>query len=168
MEIETEWIKQFEEAERVYELFYKDKVDSIKIFSLYVNSDCILEKIKQKKYNINNGEIQKDELLSIIKNHRNDENIKYRLLSLFSYNITLDPEDIKNYILTDAEDSYMSMHRHLEEIKFNDSIKMLKDLNSIFLFFYEIPRKLNKNNTKKIYLHSSSQKKTKRNRLKDN
>ena len=100
--------------------------------------------------------MNESEILSLINEHRNDENIKYKLLSLFSYNITLDPAEIIDYI-NNKENNYLSMHKRIENIMFNDTIKMFQDLNSIFLIFYEIPIKLNNNNnTKKVYIHPST------------
>ena len=51
-ELEVEWIDDFEEEEKIYEQFYPDTVKSIKIFSLYVNKDCILDKVKESTYEL--------------------------------------------------------------------------------------------------------------------
>jgi hypothetical protein len=156
MELETDWIDKFEQNEKNYNLFYKQSNEYIEIFSLYINSNCVLEKIKQKQYKLAEHKLNESEILSLINEHRNDENIKYKLLSLFSYNITLDPVEIIDYI-NNKENNYLSMHKRIENIMFNDTIKMFQDLNSIFLIFYEIPIKLNNNNnTKKVYIHPST------------
>tara|TARA_B110001450_G_C17542524_1_gene449219 strand:+ start:362 stop:868 length:507 start_codon:yes stop_codon:yes gene_type:complete len=168
MEIETDWIKDFEENENSYNVFYKSQVDKIKIFSIYINPQRVIEKIKQREFNLNTNVISKYEIARIIKEHKTDEKISYKLISLLSYNNTLNPEYIKECIYNDVNPDYLTIHKTLNDITFDNSIKMFQDLSSLFLIFYELPKTLNKNNTKKIYLHSTSHRKTKRNRLKEN
>ena len=168
MELETDWIRKFDENEQNYNIFYKSQVQKVKLFSIYVNPQCVIEKIKQQPINLNTNILSKHDIARLIKNQKNDENISYRLISLLSYNNTLEPENIKECINNQNDQDYLTIHKNLEDIKFENSIEMLQDLASLFFIFYETPRKLKNNNTKKIYLHSSSHRKTKRNRLKDN
>ena len=46
-ELDVDWIDNFEDEEKIYEKFYPDTVKSIKIFSLYVNKNCILDKVRK-------------------------------------------------------------------------------------------------------------------------
>jgi len=169
MEIETDWIKDFEENEDNYNIFYKSKVEKIKIYSVYINKQSVIEKIKQREFNLNTNIISKYELARIIKEHKNDEKLTYKLISLLSYNNTQNPEHIKECIYNqDDNQDYLIIHKNLNDIKFDNSIKMFQDLSCLILIFYELPEQVKNNNTKKIYLHSTSHKKTRRNRLKDN
>lgn len=168
MELETDWIRKFDESEQNYNIFYKSEVKKVKLYSVYVNPQCVIEKIKQNPINLNTNILTKQKLARLIKGQKNDENISYKLISLLSYNNTLEPENIKECICNQIDQDYLTIHKNLADIKFENSIEMLQDLSCIFFIFYELPRKLKKNNTKKIYLHSSSHRKTKRNRLKDN
>lgn len=168
MELETDWIKNFEESERNYNIFYKSEVKKVKLYSIYVNPQCVIEKIKQQPINLNTNILSKHELARLIKDQKNDENISYKLISLLSYNNTLEPENIKECIYKQIDQDFLTIHKNLTDIKFDNCIEMFQDLSCLFFIFYELPRKLKNNNTKKIYLHSSSHRKTKRNRLKDN
>ena len=58
-ELETGWINEFENKEKVYERFYQDKVTAIKVFSLYVNKNCVLDKVKEDKYTLQNDNLLK-------------------------------------------------------------------------------------------------------------
>lgn len=167
MELETDWIRNFDESEQNYNIFYKNQVQKVKLFSIYINPQCVIEKIKQQPINLNTNILTKHELATFIKMQKTDENISYKLISLLSYNNTLEPEHIKESIYNQIDQDYLTIHKNLTDIKFENSIEMLQDLTSLFFIFYESPRKI-KNNTKKIYLHPSSHRKTKRNRLKDN
>lgn len=170
-ELEVDWINKFEDEEKVYEKFYPDKVNSIKIFSLYVNKDCILDKVKETDYDLLNENIlKKIELVRLIKERKKDDGVNYKLISLIKYNVDLKPEEIKGYVLNKKEYKFIDSLRELRDINFYDTIGMFEDLNSIFLVYYEFNEKLKQNKTKKIYFnHSnhSSHRKTKRKQLKE-
>ena len=170
-EFDVDWIDNFEEEEKIYEKFYPDKVKSIKIFSMYVNKDCILDKVKESTYELQNENIlRKIELVKIIKEKKNDDGVKYKLISLIKHNVDLKPEDIKNYILNKKDYLFVDALRELRDINFYDTIGMFEDLNSIFLIYYEFNEKLKHNKTKRIYFNHgnhSSHRKTKRKRLKE-
>ena len=170
-ELDVDWIHDFEEEEKVYEKFYPDKVKSIKIFSMYVNKDCILDKVKESTYELQNENIlRKIELVKIIKEKKNDDGVKYKLISLIKHNVDLKPEEIKNYILNKKDYLFVDALRELRDINFYDTIGIFEDLNSIFLIYYEFNEKLKHNKTKRIYFNHgnhSSHRKTKRKRLKE-
>lgn len=170
-ELEVDWINKFEDEEKVYEKFYPDKVNSIKIFSLYVNKDCILDKVKETDYDLLNENIlKKIELVRLIKERKKDDGVNYKLISLIKHNVDLKPEEIKGYVLNKKEYKFIDNLRELRDINFYDTIGMFEDLNSIFLVYYEFNEKLKQNKTKKIYFnHSnhSSHRKTKRKQLKE-
>ena len=170
-ELEVDWINKFEDEEKVYEKFYPDKVESIKIFSLYVNKECILDKVKETNYDlVNENILRKIELIRLIKERKQDDGVKYKLISLIKHNVDLKPEEIKGYVLNNKEYKFIDNLRELRDINFYDTIGMFEDLNSIFLVYYEFNEKLKQNKTKKIYFnHSnhSSHRKTKRKQLKE-
>ena len=67
-ELDDNWIKEFENQEKVYDQFYPNKVDKIKIYSLYVNKECVLDKVKEINYNLDIPNVLKKlDLLRIIK-----------------------------------------------------------------------------------------------------
>lgn len=170
-ELDVDWIDNFEEEEKIYEKFYPDKVKSIKIFSMYVNKDCILDKVKESTYELQNENIlRKIELVRIIKEKKNDDGVKYKLISLIKHNVDLKPEEIKNYILNKKDYLFVDALRELRDINFYDTIGMFEDLNSIFLIYYEFNEKLKQNKTKKIYFNHrnhTGHRKTKRKQLKE-
>ena len=170
-ELEVDWIDEFEEQEHIYEKFYPDKVKSIKIFCLYVNKDCVLDKVKESGYELQNDNIlRKLELVKIIREKKLDDGVKYKLISLIKHNVDLKPEEIKGYIMNKKDYLFIDKLRELRDINFYDTIGMFEDLNSIFLIYYEFNEKLKQNKTKKIVFNHnkhSGHRKTKRKRLKD-
>ena len=76
-EIDDSWIKEFKKREDLYNDFYKEEANSIKLFFLYVNTSNTLESIKSDSLILEeNGVVTKDQLVSLIKknhpaSHRN-------------------------------------------------------------------------------------------------
>ena len=84
----------------------------------------------------------------------------------------MEPDDVKNYLLTKDNHDYLSIIKNIDDILFEKSISMFHDLNDLILIFYEKSNEIVKrdpnNNTKKIYLRSfSSNKKTIKKRYKE-
>lgn len=172
--LDDEWINEFEKTDKLYEDFYKDDLYYINLRVIYVNRDNEIDKIKHESFLLTNKNyISQEEILGILKKNLTDNERKYSLLSILRYNIILEPDDIKHYLLNKDNPNYLSVIKNIDAISFEKSINMFHDLNDIILIFYEksneIIKKDNNNaNTKKIYLRSlSSNKKTIRKRYKD-
>jgi len=170
MELDNKWIEEYEKEEQPYKDFYREKTKTIEIYYFYLNKDNELEKIKQQQYLLSEyNKISREELVQEIKSNIIDNKIKYSLLSILKHNITLDPENLKSYLLNDIlSDScnFLTTISDITDIYFEDTISFLKQLNSLFIIFYESKEKRNKNMTKKIYISSKHHRKTKRKPLK--
>ena len=83
------------------------------------------------------------------------------------FNIDVEPNDILTFIEGDDSNSnsnsFTTSEKYLDDIKFQDTICMLQDLNSLFLVFYEDKHKKSQSTTKKI-MFNSSMRKTRRKR----
>ena len=49
MELSTDWISDFEIEDKDYKQFYKEKVDTVKVYFLYVNKKHSLFHVKKNK-----------------------------------------------------------------------------------------------------------------------
>jgi hypothetical protein len=166
--LDDEWISEFEKTDKLYQDFYKEDLYYINLSVIYVNRDNEIDKIKQETLLLSiKNVISHEEILGILKKNSIDNERRYSLLSILKYNIALEPDDVKNYLLDKNSRNYLSLIKNIDIITFEKSIAMFQDLNDIILIFYEKSNELvNKdkntnNNTKKIYLQtSSSNKKT--------
>jgi len=173
--LDTSWIDDYEDIEKKYEMFYKENIASINTILIYVNSKLEIEKISQrdldlKTYNV----ISKEEILELISANSHVGTIKYKLLSLLTYNINLTHNDLKKFLESDTEGADKSEFLHslttLQDIKLNPSIQLFQDINSLVVVYYEQSAKSHSgekhNTTKKIYIRtkdlSKKHKKTKR------
>jgi hypothetical protein len=138
-----------------------------------VNRANEIEKIKQESFlmSIPNF-ISREEILQILKNSSQDNERNYSLLSILRYNVTLEVDDIKNFLIYPNEDKkFLTIIKNIDTISFEKTINMFHDLNDLILIFYEKSHELKKinpnNSTKKIYIRSNTNKKTIKKRYKD-
>ena len=172
--LNDDWIINFEKTDKLYQDFYKDDLYYVNLKYLYINRSNEIEKIKEESFLMSRPNyISREEVLQILKKSINDDNRRYSLLSIQKYNITLDADDIKNFVLYPNEDrNYLKVIKNIDAITFEKTISMLHDLNDLILIFYEKSNELKKVNpnssTKKVYIGSlSSNKKTIKKQYKD-
>jgi hypothetical protein len=172
-ELNDDWIQTFEKTDKLYQDFYKDDLYFINLKFVYVNRNNEIDKIKQESFLMSTPNyISREEILQILKRSINDNSRNYSPLSILRYNITLDADDVKNFLLYPNEErNFLTVIRNIDAVSFEKTITMLQDLNDLILIFYEKSQELKKRNpnscTKKIYLRSNTNKKTIRKQYKD-
>jgi len=186
-ELDNEWINEFKKNEELYNDFYKEKVEQIKLFFLYTSSTNVLETIKKDSIVLDkDGILRKDIIISLIKNHQRYNSIKYRLLSLVRFNIDIEPDEINKFVYNDDAiendpSRFITSEKYLNDIKYSNTISIFQDLNSLYFIFYEEKTKVNinlnihptinptNNNTRKVsmttFKNTKKYKKTRRVRL---
>ena len=178
MDLETlddEWIKNFDKIDKVYEDFYKDDLYYVNLRVIYVNINNEIDKITNESLLFNNPNyVLQEELIGILKRLSIINDRRYSLLSILKYNITLNPEEVENYLKNRENKEYLTIIKNIDTIKFEKTINMFHDLNDLIFVFYEkdgekIIKKSSQGSTRRIKLGSlSSNKKTIRKRYKDN
>ena len=158
-ELNDDWINNFEKTDKLYQDFYKDDLYYINLKFVYVNRCNEIEKIKMETFLMSSpNKISREEILQILKKSSIDENRRYSLLSMLKYNITIEPDDIKNFLVYPEERNFLITIKNIDTIIFDKTISMLQDLNDLILIFYEKSNELktkNHNNcTKKIFIYS--------------
>ena len=164
--LNDEWINNFENTDKLYQDFYKDNLYYVNLKFIYINRENEIEKIKQESFLMSKPNyISREEILQILKESSIDTDKRYSLLSILKYNITLDADDIKNYLLLKNEErNFLNIIKNIDAISFDKTISMFQDLNDLILVFYEKSNEIKKidpnNITKRIYLRSNTNKKT--------
>lgn len=149
-DLDISWLEEFEKIDNEYNLYYSEDLSFIKIHFIYVNNNNEIEKISEKKIFLkNDGCLQKEELLSIIKNNSFLNDVKYSLLSILKYNINLEPINLKTFLKNNNPNigsNFLTSIKHLDTIKFDKSITLFHDINELLIIFHK--RRVN-NHTKK-------------------
>ena len=150
-DIDETWINEFKKNEEVYNDFYKDKVEQIKLFYLYVSSSNIVEFIKKDSILLDADSIlKKNKIITLILQNKFYNNIKYKLLSLIRFNINIEPEEINDFIYKENTQHYLKFitsEKYLNDIKYSDTIHIFQDLNCLYFIFYEEKQTKLKNDT---------------------
>lgn len=152
LNLDTTIIDEFEKDDELYNDFYKDKIEQINLYILYVDNNNDLFHIKKDTATLNNGKLEKDDLKNLIRQYIKYQNKKYRLISLLKWNITIEPEEISDYLRNEKKFDFIKSIRNINSVEFEDSINLFHNLNSLYLVFHE-RWKLLENKTKKVYLN---------------
>lgn len=180
--VDSSWIEEFENLDKEYKDYYTEDIAVIKIHCIYVNNQHEIERVLENKLILKNpGIISKEEILGLIKHNMMCNEVKYSLLHILKFNINLEPIHLKTFIrskepLLNIGNHFIQSIKNIDEIKLDKSISMFNDLNDLLIIFHDKSKLTNSSNisyhnkvkTKRIYLNSSSFKKTKRNLFKDN
>jgi hypothetical protein len=105
--------------------------------------------------------LKQERIIDLIKEYQWRDEVKYKLDSLFRYNIDLNPEEISDFVHEPGErDRFLSAEKYLNNIHYNSSIHMLQHLNALYVLFIEEHTHLSVklNQTKRIKMTIKHQK----------
>ncbi len=161
--LDDTWITEIENEEKDYNNFYKEENTFIETVFIYINSENKIYYIKKDNIFLQNKSLDKEELIFLIKKNQKYNNNKHKLISILQYNIDLAPQDLNLYLKNSDNFNFLSIKTDLSELKWDDTINLFKDLNTLYIIYYENQKKKN-NNTKKVYINRSKRKKSRRKR----
>jgi hypothetical protein len=142
-----------------YKMFYKEDISVIKLAVIYVNKENQILKIKEELLPLSSKNcLLREDLLRIIKDNAILNNIKYSILSLLVYNITLDPENLFYFLKSNENKNYLRSIHNIDTIRFEPSMNIFNDINQLILILNETHIKNNNtshNVTKKIYINAN-------------
>ena len=110
--LDEEWINEFEKTDKLFQDFYLDDIYYTDIHFVYINTSNDIEKIKEEHFLLSTPNyISREEIIGLLKRNTIVNNKKYSILSILKCNITLKPEEIKNFLkssnLTDYLDNLL-------------------------------------------------------------
>ena len=151
-ELDITWINDIEDIEKDNDIFYKEKINEITLIFLYINNNEV-ENTKKDYFDLKTpGVLSKENLIELINKNKINNSIKYSLSSLLKFNINIEPENIKNFVIDNDIKNYNTLFfskiKNIDDIKWNDSISMFENLNTLY-FVYTI-KKSNNSSTKKV------------------
>jgi len=131
---------------------------------MYINKDNEIEKICEESFLLSKPNfILREEIIGILKKILCDNERNYTLFSILKYNITLAPENIRDYLFNshNENENYLTIIKNIDTIFFEKTISAFQDLNNIFFIFCEKQnyKKDKKSKTKKVYINDNQRKK---------
>ena len=70
MDLDTDWIEEYEKMEGEYNDFYKEQLESVNLFLVYVNRENEVFHIKNENILLEDGVLKKENLIYLIREHR--------------------------------------------------------------------------------------------------
>ena len=160
-ELDDSWINELENIEKDNDIFYKEPTNFITVCFLYIHNND-LKKIKKNIIDLESpGKLDKETLIHIINENKVCNNTKYSLSTILKFNINIDPEHIKNFVIDDEplpnDENIFSKIKNIDDIMWDDSITMFESLNTLFLI-YNIKKSSN-SYTKRVMLKQNTTRK---------
>ena len=160
------WIKEFERKEELYQDFYADDIFFTKLHFVYVDRENAIEKITEENFLMSvKNQIQRHELIQILKRVTTVDNNKYSLLSILKCNIQITQDNVKTFLssddLSEFYDEFVTPIKNIDTIYFEKSINMFQDLTDVLFVLYKEDRNYSQNTTKRVYISSKLNKKPK-------
>lgn len=156
--IDSNFITEYENNINLYYKFYKNNVDFINIYLIYLDNDNNISFFEKKKEFLNESILKIDKVISIIKNnksHKNNNSYKnYKLLYLLKYNFNIDNRELQTFINNPNKFNLLSHVNILNDISFDKTITFFSELNSLYIILKKKPLNNQNNTTKKIIFHS--------------
>ena len=143
LELDADWIKEYELDDEKYKHFYKEEVASINYYCIYIDATNSIIKIKKNKQLIIKNTINKEQLFYILQKNSTDNHTKFKLSSILKYNIELEPENITKFInakykniTQDREDNPQFQEiKTIDDITYEDTINILQEINALFIIY---------------------------------
>jgi hypothetical protein len=147
MDNNLQWINCFKNQIETHNFLHYDKINKIKIFSIYC-IDSNIEYINTHKIDICNCKLDSNTLLKYIVDNKKYNNINFKFKSLYKYSLNLSYNDILNSCLSD---NYFNKLDIFKDIYFDDCIKYFKNVNNILIIY-------NNNSKSKSNINSDTRK----------
>jgi hypothetical protein len=167
-DLDDAWLQKLEEEEEEYDIFYKDIIDLIEVNYIYINETKNIYHIKKDSIDLDDNILNKEHLIYLLKKNKEFNNISHKIISILQYNIDIKPEEINLFMKKPDNFNFLTVKENINDIKWEDTINLFKDINTLYIIYYKPPYKLKKQ-TKKIYIRQKlKHKKTKKKYLKTN
>ncbi len=149
---DDDWLKKAEQEEAIYDEFYPEEVDIIQIFFMYVNKDNKLISMKNDRLLIKGGLLNKFNLSILIKKNKKHNGLTFEPMSILKYNMDLSPNEVDHFVHFSNEFNFLTCEKNIQDLKWNESIPLFKDINSLHILYYQVNKNYKRNLTKRIKL----------------
>jgi len=142
-ELDISWIQEQERLHKIHQNYSKERMESIDIFFIYINTNSYIEKIMCEKHSLDLLEktsvLKKETVLQMIQSKKKyTDHSKYKLMDILVYNVDLEPQHIQHYSTSDHHpQSFFKVLPIVDDIPIPPSIFIFHNINSIFFLFQQ-------------------------------
>jgi hypothetical protein len=150
IDVNVDWIGQQIRLYNENDKLLKEKMKTIKIVSIFINSSNEIVKSNNFIHSFQDNKciLSSAEIFRYFKNNRVRNSIKYDFKHLFVYNIDLD-----NKLYTDIESvnttNFITSFTYIKDIVINPSLFIFHEINCVYIIYKEIVKNVNNKTVKK-------------------
>ena len=134
-DLDTSWI----ETAEFHDNYERESMKEIGLFFIYIHNDGSIEKITKEYESIDNSNgLSKERILRFIQSKRHCIGKKYRLIDLLSFYVTLEPDQLNDFVNKEDCPNFFNSLPIFDEVIFEPSIFIFHNLNGLFFFFKEV------------------------------
>jgi len=145
-ELDLSWVKEAEQMSKIQNESICEPMDSIMIYSIYVNKHNHIDKVSQQMEPVvylTSGSvgIPNSILMQRVQANKSlSTGIKYRLMDVLLYHVDLEPEDIHAFSVSDDYDSdrFLKKCAVVNDIKIPNSIFIFHSINALYFIFQQM------------------------------
>ena len=145
-DLDISWIKEQEKLQQINENYFKEPMDTIDFFFIYINSNDCIEIINYEKHDLvlrhENSIIPNEYVIELIEQKKYLSGNKYKIQDVLLYNVSLNPENIQSYSqndnLLDSSSKFFESLSVMRDFIIPPSIFIFHKINSIFFIFKQL------------------------------
>lgn len=139
------WLQAWETRHKAYNDFYEEPVETVQMVCLYIEDKAVVGMTKDQLHLRVPGLLFKEDLIMFIKQHQNWQQQHYKLQQVLTFYLDLQAEELRMFLLSEEgkyQDRFLKPHNYLLDAKFDHSIGILQDLNTVFVMYNQstVPR----------------------------
>ena len=142
-------LNEINDEQEMYSGFYVEKNNYVNIYYIYVNRNNNIIYAKKDTEELLNGLLQKEKLITLLKDNMIVKGNKYGLLTMIKYNIDTDSNDLHDILSGKEKNNFLTCGTKIDDIYWNDTIVSLQELNGLFIVYKESPKQNKRRKTKK-------------------
>jgi hypothetical protein len=148
-DLDISWIKEQEKLQQINENYFKEPMEAIDMFFIYINTNDYIEKIVYGEQKLvinpnNNSIIPNEDVIQLIENNKYLANNKYKILDILLYNVSLQPENIQSYSqndnVLDTSSKFIEPLSIINDFVIPPSIFIFHKINSLFFIFKQLEK----------------------------
>ncbi len=155
-DLDTSWIKEIDDKEKLYDIFYPQEMTNIKGLAVVVSKNGDIIKLNQQQLPVSSGWVEKDSIVQFMHSVRKLIGRNFRLSSMSAFHIRCTADDVISGYLGNPK--FVPVDS-LADVAFPSTVDTFHDVASLLMIFRE---KKHNSTTKKVYI--SNHKKTRRRR----
>ena len=149
-DLDISWVQEQEKLQHINENYFKEPMESIDLFFIYVNTNDYIEKINHLQHDLslyqqlNNSSsvIHNDIIIQLIEKNKFLSNNKYKIQDVLLYNVSLNPENIQTYSkdenILESSSKFLQPLSIINDFIIPPSIFIFHKINSIFFIFNQL------------------------------